>query len=103
MNRFSIICDLDYCIECGKPYPHKHEVFYGTANRKNSIKYGIIVPLCYEHHMGTYGVHGKHGEELNYKLKKMAQQKAMKHYNWTMEEWIKIFGKKNFFIRSKKL
>ena len=36
MNRFSIICDLDYCIECGKPYPHKHEVFYGTANRKNS-------------------------------------------------------------------
>lgn len=51
-KRKSILVDsLDYCYECGKPHPHKHEVFFGK-NRDDSIKYNMILPLCYEHHEG---------------------------------------------------
>ena len=28
-KRFSILYELDYCAICGKPYPQKHEIFYG--------------------------------------------------------------------------
>ena len=49
-NRFSIITnDLDHCIICGKKKDNLHEVFAGR-NRLNSIKFGIVIPLCLKHH-----------------------------------------------------
>lgn len=49
-NRFSLFTsDLEHCIICGKSKDHFHEVFFG-ANRLNSIKYGIVIPVCFEHH-----------------------------------------------------
>ena len=37
---------------------HIHEVFYGTANRKKSIKWGCCVPLTGEkHNQSSEGVH----------------------------------------------
>ncbi len=45
-NRYSIFTDdLDTCIECGKSKQHLHEIF-GGHNRSNSIKYGLVLPLC---------------------------------------------------------
>lgn len=49
-HRFSIITtDLEHCILCGKPKEHLHELVFGK-NRLNSIKYGLVVPVCLECH-----------------------------------------------------
>lgn len=49
-NRFSLFTDdLDHCYFCGKPKDNLHEVIFGK-NRVNSMKYGIVLPLCVEHH-----------------------------------------------------
>ena len=45
-KRFSILTnDLEHCFICGKPKNDLHEIFFGR-NRLNSIKYGLILPLC---------------------------------------------------------
>lgn len=81
-KRYSIIADrLDRCIICGSYLDvEKHETDFGTANRKLSIKYGLVVPLCYKHHRGTYGVHGREGSKLNKKLKELGQKAFEYHY-----------------------
>ena len=49
-NRFSIITDdLEHCIICGTKKDNLHEVFFGTS-RINSMKYGLVIPLCIKHH-----------------------------------------------------
>ena len=49
-NRFSILTsDLDHCVICRTKKEHLHEVCFGR-NRINSIKYGLVIPLCSLHH-----------------------------------------------------
>lgn len=95
MIRYSIIHDLNdkTCFVCGSMRDiHTHEVFYGTANRQLSIKYGLCVCLCaFHHNASNNGVH--HNRVLDLKLKKHAQKIAMEHYSWATEDFIKIFGK----------
>lgn len=59
-NRFSLFTDdLEHCIICGKSPVNKHEIF-GGRNRLNSIKYGLVIPLCTcEHHdqVNCKGIH----------------------------------------------
>ena len=59
-NRFSLFTDdLNHCIICGKSPVNKHEIF-GGRNRLNSIKYGLVIPLCTcEHHdqVNCRGIH----------------------------------------------
>lgn len=51
-ERFSIITNnLDKCVVCGKKRDNLHEVFYGTGKRQLSIKYGCVIPLCYQCHI----------------------------------------------------
>ena len=74
---------------CGKPYPHTHHVF-GASNRKWSEKYGLTVPLCYEHHNGSdAGVH--FDKVLDTALKVMAQRKFEETY--PEENFMQIFGR----------
>lgn len=90
-KRFSIIVDsLEYCIVCGRPYPHKHEVFFGEKQRKHSIKYGMVIPLCYVHHEGNESPHMNREIDLQYKEK--AQTIWESKYG-TREDFIRIFGK----------
>ena len=87
----SIIVEcMDNCFVCGSPYVEIHHVIYGTANRKLSDKYGLVVPLCKEHHTGRTGVHFKH--DLDIHLKKLAQEKfeALYGANTSFRE---IFGR----------
>lgn len=73
---------------------HRHEVFFGTANRKKSIKYGLVVFIRPEdHNMSEYGVHNRKGHEFDMYLKKLGQERAMDEYAWTTDEFIDIFGK----------
>ena len=77
-KRFSILTDdLKTCYICGKPKQQLHEVFYGK-NRKNSMIYGCVVPLCYECHEGNNGVH--HNPTLNLYLRKQFQKQFEKIY-----------------------
>lgn len=49
-KRFSVFTDdLQHCYLCGKPKEELHEIYAGR-NRKNSMKYGFVLPLCHECH-----------------------------------------------------
>ena len=91
-KRFSIIQkDLNTCIVCDRFGTEKHHVVFGN-NRKLSDKYGLLVGLCYEHHQGTYGVHGREGNKINRILKEMAQE-AFERQVGTREDFMEIFGR----------
>lgn len=81
--------DTDYCYICGRYHTEIHHIFFGTANRKLSERYGLTVGLCYNHHRGNNGVH--HNRELDEELKKQAQEVFMKTYPW--HDFKTIFGK----------
>ena len=95
MKRYSIIHDLNdkTCFVCGSMRDiHIHEVFYGTANRQLSIRYGLCVCLCARHHNASnQGVH--FDKRLDNLLKSFVQTKAQAHYKWTEDDFRKIFGK----------
>ena len=72
----------------------RHEIFFGTSNRKKSIKYGLVVFIKPEdHNMSEDGVHNRKGHEFDMYLKKLGQERAMDEYKWTTDEFIDIFGK----------
>lgn len=49
-NRFSIITDdLTKCIICGRPKNDLNEIYPGR-NRQNSMKYGLVIPICRQCH-----------------------------------------------------
>ena len=48
-NRFSLFTDnLDKCYFCNKPKDDLHELL-GGKNRNNSMKYGLVLPVCRKH------------------------------------------------------
>lgn len=68
----------------------EHHVFYGTANRRLSERYGLKVYLCLAHHeYGPEAVHQK--QELSLMLKKKAQKAFMER--WPEMNFRSIFGK----------
>lgn len=91
MAAKSIITDdMEHCIICGAPYPEIHHIFFGTANRKQSDKHGMTVPLCREHHRGNKGVH--HNRTLDLELKELAQGKFEAEIG-SRDTFRSIFGK----------
>lgn len=68
---------------------HNHHIFFGTANRPISEKYGLKVYLCNGHHEDhKRGVH--HNRPLDLSLKGIAQRKFEE--NHTRAEFFKLFG-----------
>lgn len=82
--------NTDYCIICGRYGTEIHHIFFGTANRKMSTKYGCVCGLCYDHHRGKYGVHNGN-RELDLRLKEMAQRRFQEVFQ--NEEFCAVFGK----------
>lgn len=80
------------CYVCGTTCNlHSHHIFMGTANRKQSEKYGLKVWLCaYHHNMSNEGVH--FNKPLDNHLKEMAQQYFEEHFG-TREDFRREFGK----------
>ena len=69
---------------------HRHHIYFGVANRKLSEKFGLWVWLRYDwHNMSDYGVHSDRALDLC--LKREGQEKAMEHYGWGVDDFIKIF------------
>lgn len=68
-----------------------HHVYGGTM-RSLSEKYGLCVYLTHEeHNEAPDGVHYNmaNADALRAKVQKI----AMEHYGWTVEDWLKIFGR----------
>ena len=87
----SIIDNEKQCLVCGSIGGlHKHHIFYGTANRKLSEKYGCWCYLCGRHHnLSNVGVHSNRQLDIN--LKQFAQQKFNEVYPEL--DFREIFGK----------
>ena len=90
MAKSIIVNCMDNCFVCGSPYTEVHHVIYGTANRKLSDKYGLVVPLCHEHHRGQTGVH--FNRDFDISLKKLAQEKFNSVYG-SNKRFLEVFGK----------
>lgn len=82
--------DMDHCYFTETSPVERHHIF-GASNKKNSEKYGFVIPLA--PHLHPNGVHAcKDAAMIDIKLKKMAQSYFEDNYG-TREEFIKIFGK----------
>ena len=84
--------DIKQCYVCNTTNNiHIHEVYYGK-NRQKSIEDGCCVYLCGKHHnQSNDGVHFNH--ELDTKLKQQMQMHWMNHYDKTIDDFIKRYGK----------
>lgn len=92
MKEFSIMPPSPYYKTNRFNGAHRHEVFFGTGNRQKSIKYGLVVFLTPEmHNLSDKGVH--FNREFDLRLKQIGQRAAMDRYGWTVDEFIKIFGR----------
>ena len=85
--------DLEHCIETGRPYCHRHHIFYGVANRSKSEKYGFVIPIAsYLHQFQEGSIHNNPNTGLDLKWKQKAQEYFEEHYG-TREEFISILGR----------
>lgn len=90
---------MEQCFICGRNGLYdkldKHHIF-GGANRKKSDKYGLTVWLCHNrcHIFGKYSVH-QNAEMMQY-LHEYGQRKAMQENGWSIDDFIREFGK-NYF------
>ena len=70
----------------------KHHIF-GGANRKRSERYGLWVYLCHSdcHIYGKEAAHNN--KDIMQALHEYGQRKAMQEQGWSVEQFIKEFGK----------
>jgi hypothetical protein len=89
----SIIADDgNCCYLCGCSRNLECHHIFGGANRIKSNRLGIVIPLCHACHNETpFGAH--HNAQVMNRLKQIGQEKAMKKYGWTTDEFRVIFGK----------
>lgn len=86
----SIIQSVKECWVCAsKNNLELHHCIYGVGKRKLADKYGLTIYLCRKHHTGDSGIH--FNKTLDNLVKELAQQKAMNYYNWSIDDWMKIF------------
>jgi len=85
----SILQKHKRCFVCGKTENLEcHHIFYGTAFRHLSERYGLKVWLCEEHHRGNSGVHGRN-RDLGLRLMRLAQRKFEEKYS--RAEFMRLF------------
>ena len=90
----SIMQDKKECYVCGTQFNlHKHHIMKGIRNRNKAEQDGLWVYLCYEHHEGTNGVHGKYGDKLNKRLIVDGENQWLCYYNKTIDDFIQRYGK----------
>ena len=87
-NRTSILTnDMNHCYICGAKKDHIHEICFGK-NRLNSIKYGLVIPVCFNCHVKIH-------EDIN--LQDRHHRIAQKKFNEVYPDldFVEIF-KKNY-------
>lgn len=85
-----ITADMDSCIICQSSFVEIHHIIFGTANRELSDKFGLVVPLCAEHHRtGKNAVHMNRDADLFFK--RLAERKFKEV--WKEYDFLEVFGK----------
>ena len=80
------------CYFCGKTQGLERHHIYNGAFRKKSEQYGAVVDLCHAcHNEPPDGVH--HNAERMLWLKQIFQTKLMLRNEWTLSDFIAMFGK----------
>lgn len=86
----SIMQKDERCYVCGCTRDLElHHVMSGTANRKLSERYGLVVFLCRDHHTGRIGVH--QDIFLKNRLERDAQRAFEMEYGHA--RWMQVFRK----------
>lgn len=87
----SIVGNEPRCYLCGRRdlALHRHEVYHGTAYREKSKNLGLWVNLCYVCHQRLHN----RDAGLDRRLKEGMQEKAMKEFGWSIEDFRREFGK----------
>ena len=89
----SIIQEDKACYICNKKTNlHLHHILFGK-NRKKADEDGLVVYLCYEHHEGTNGVHGKNGADIDKYLKRVAEVCWLNKNMKVEEDFIERYGR----------
>lgn len=87
----SLLSNDPWCLVCGDPRVERHHIYYGTANRRKSEKYGCWCYLCIRHHRDhKVGVH--FNQRLNQELRETCQRRFEDEIG-DREEFRKIFGR----------
>lgn len=95
MSKSIIQSDKTYCYIHEKfmrvevPAVHEHHIIYGNANRKLSEKFGLKCYVCMSCHNAIHGKDHVHDKDLH----QIAERAWLEHYNKTIDDWIKTFGK----------
>lgn len=88
--------DGRYCFLCGRNGAEdpldRHHIF-GGPNRDNSEKYGLVVDLCHSrcHIFGPDAAH--RNIETRQMLKEYGQRKAMEENGWSVDDFVRVFGR----------
>jgi hypothetical protein len=87
-NTHCFLCGMNASIE---PLDLHH--VFNKSDKKKSEEYGLMVYLHHRkcHIFGKESVH--QNAEVNNRVKAHAQRVAMQHYGWSVDDWLKIFGK----------
>ncbi len=78
------------CFVCGKLTDaiERHHLIGGTANRRLSDRYGLVVDLCVNCHRRAH-----RDNDLRLSLHQYGQLRFMDEQGATIDDFIKIFGK----------
>lgn len=66
------------CCVCGAPYAHLHHILEGRTPGRKSGDF-CVVPVCWECHEGTHGIHG---DRMRWSMAKIDELAAL---NKTLE------------------
>lgn len=85
-----------FCRLCGRngsTDPLECHHIFGGPYRSKSEKYGLTVWLCGNecHRLGEYAAHVN--PETRLQLRQYGQEKAMEDQGWSIQDFIKEFGK----------
>ena len=86
-NRYSIITyNLDICYVCKQHKKENLDEVFGGRNRQTSMKYGLVIPICFKCHRKLTD---------NPLLKKEIQEEAKQIFikKYSEEKFIKEFGR----------
>ena len=82
--------DMDHCYYTGSAPVERHHIF-GGSNRRNSEKYGFVIPLRPDLHPNGV-LAGNDARQLDINLKQMAQRHFETYYG-SRKDFIRVFGK----------
>lgn len=70
-----------------------HHIINGNGKRKQHESVESVIALCWTHHHGTMGVHGREGKELDRTLK-IKLQETYKEQGYSEDEIRRMMGGK---------